>query len=175
MKRKMMGLVVAAGLLMASCGTTYNSTSDNAAYNVTVPSGIRSDFAVAYPDATNVTWNRYDATLVPIDWELSGWSALDADDYTVSFNMGNDMYYAWYDSNGNLVGTAYAVTDHTKLPYSVHTTLREKYPDYSIETVQREIYRSQTAYELKLKKADDTKIKLLLDSNGNVLKEKLKD
>ena len=107
--------MLAAGLFVASCGTTYTSTSDNAAYNVTVPAGVRTNFAVAYPDATNVVWNAYDATVVPIDWEMSGWTVLDKDDYAVTFNMGSDTYYAWYDTNGNLVGTAYAITDYTKL------------------------------------------------------------
>jgi hypothetical protein len=175
MKGKILSFVIATSLLAASCGTTYNSTSDNAAYNVTVPTGIRSDFAVSYPDATNVVWNRYDAATVPIDWELTGWTVLDADDYVVTFNMAGDSYYGWYDSNGALVGTAYAITDYSRLPYAVNTLLKNNYKDYTIEAVQRESWKSQTAYELKLKKADDTKIKLLVDANGNVLKEKLKD
>lgn len=169
-----MSLVAAAGLLLASCGTTYTSTSDNAAYNVNVPAGIRTDFIVAYPDAENIVWNRYDATLVPIDWELSGWSVLDADDYVVSFNMGEDTYHAWYDSNGNLVGTAYAITDYSRLPYAVSSLVRDRYRDYAIESVQREMYKNQTAYEVKLKKGD-SKIKLLVDGSGTVLREKLKD
>lgn len=175
MKFKFLSLVAAAGLFLASCGTTYTSTSDNAAYNVTVPADIRSDFVVAYPDATNIVWNRYDAATVPIDWELSGWTVLDPNDYAVTFNMGPDTYYAWYDSDGNLVGTTYAITDHTKLPYAINSMLATKYKGYTIETVQREMYKSQTAYELKLKQGDDMKIKLLVDANGNILKEKLKD
>ena len=170
-----MSLVAAAGLLVASCGTTYTSTSDNAAYNVTVPSGVRTNFAVAYPDATNVVWNAYDATVVPIDWKMSGWTVLDKDDYAVTFNMGSDTYYAWYDTNGNLVGTAYAITDYTKLPYAINSMLKERYKDYTIESVQRETFKSQTAYEVKLKQGEDMKVKLLVDANGNILKEKLKD
>jgi hypothetical protein len=174
MKLKFLSLVAAAALIASSCGTTYNSTSDNAAYRVNVPTNIRNSFAVAYPDATVVIWDRYDAATVPIDWELTGWQTLDADDYVVTYKMGDDQYYSWYDSNGTLVGTAYAIGDYTKLPYSVNQMLADKYKGYTIETVQREIYKSQAAYEIKLKGIDDTKIKLLVDANGNVLKEKLK-
>lgn len=173
MKLRIMSLVVATGLLLASCTTSYNTTTDNAAYNVTVPTGIRSSFAVSYPDATNVVWNSFDMNAVPIDWELTGWNALDANDYAVTFNMGTDQYYAWYDADGSLIGTAYTVSDLTKLPYAVTTMLRDKYKDYTIDRVDREIVGSKTAYEVKLSQGDN-KIKLLVDSNGAILKEKVK-
>ena len=168
-----MSLVAAAGIFVASCTTSYNTTTDNAAYNVNVPTGIRSSFSIAYPDATNVVWNSYDMNTVPIDWELTGWDVLDASDYAVTFNMGSDQYYAWYDSDGNLVGTAYAITDYTKVPYAVTSMLKEKYKDYTIERIDREIVGSKSAYEVKLTQGD-SKIKLLVDSNGTVLKEKMK-
>jgi hypothetical protein len=175
MKLKIMSLVAAAGLFFASCGTTYQSTSDNAAYNVTVSEGIRSNFYASYPDATNIVWNHYDAAQVPIDWEMTGWTVLDNDDYAVTFNMGGNNYYAWYDSNGNLIGSTYAISDYSKLPYAVNSLLQTNYKDYTIEAVQREMWGSKTAYELKLKGQGDSKIKLLVDSNGTILKEKLKD
>lgn len=171
MKLKIMSLVAAASLLF-SCGTTYKSTSDNAAYNVTVPTGIRSNFAVQYPDAKNIVWNRFDVNTVPIDWEMTGWTALDAEDYTVGFNMGTDKYYAWYDGNGNtMIGSAFAITDYSQLPYAVNSLVQNSYKGYSIESVQRESWKSQTGYELKLVNGD-SKVKLLVDSNGNILKEK---
>lgn len=176
MKLKIMSLVAAIALLATSCGTTYTSTSDNAAYNVNVPIGIRSNFAVAYPDATDVVWNSYNPVTTPIDWELAGWQALDTDDFTVTFNMGNDVYHAFYDSDGTLVGTTYEITDYTRLPYSVHTMLQERYKGFTIHSVQRENVGTRTAYEVKLKNdQDDAKVKLLVDANGNILKEKYKD
>ena len=93
-KLKLVSLVVATTLLF-SCGTTYTSTSDNAAYNVNVPSSIKGNFAVQYPDATNIVWNSYDVATVPIDWEMTGWTTLDNNDYVVTFNVGSDQYYAW--------------------------------------------------------------------------------
>jgi hypothetical protein len=173
MKLKIISLVAAAGLFLASCSTTYNSTSDNAAYNVNVPTGVRSSFAIAYPDATNVVWNAYDVNTVPIDWELTGWNTLGSDAYAVTFNMGPDQYYGWYDTNGNLIGTAVVVSDYTKMPYAVTNMIHDKYTGYNIDWVGREIVGSKTNYEVKLSQGDN-KVKLLVDSNGNVLKEKAK-
>lgn len=175
MKLKILSLVAAAGLFFASCGTTYQTTSDNAAYNVNVPTNIRGNFAASYPDATNVVWNSFDVNVVPVDWELTGWTALGADDFAVTFDMGGNRYYAWYDASGNLIGSAYAVNDHSRLPLAVSNLLKDKYSTYTIDGIQREMWGSQTAYEIKLKGNDDTKIKLLIDTNGNIIKEKLKD
>lgn len=174
MKLKILSLFAAAAFFFASCGTTYQSTSDNAAYNVSVPLSIRTDFAASYPDATNVVWNSYDVTTVPIDWELTGWNTLDANDFTVSFDLGGNKYYAWYDSNGDLVGSAYVVNDYNKLPYAVTSLLQNRYNTYAIDAVQREMWGSRTAYEITLKGSNDSKIKLLVDADGNILREKTK-
>lgn len=171
MKSKILSLLAAAGIFLASCTTTYNSTSDGAAYNVNVPAGIRSSFAISYPDAANVVWNSYDMNNVPIDWELSGWNTLSANDYAVTFNMGNDQYYAWYDANGNLIGTATVVSDFSKVPYVVTNMLHDQYSGYTIDWIGREIVGSKTNYEVKLSQGDQ-KIKLLVDSEGNILKQK---
>lgn len=175
MKLQFMSLFVAAGLFLASCGTTYQSTTDNAAYNVEVPLTIRSSFAALYPDANNVSWNHYDVSAVPIDWELTGWPAMDANDYVVTFNMGNDQYHAWYDSDGTWIGSTYGFTDQSRLPLNVQQMIQSKYPGYTIVDIDKEMWKDQSAYEIKLKKDDDSKIKLLVDINGNVLKEKMDD
>jgi len=171
MKRKILSLVAASAIFFASCGTTYKSTSDNAAYNVNVPTNVRSNFAIAYPDATSVVWNTYDANNVPIDWDLSGWNTLGSDAYAVTFNMGSDQYYAWYDANGNLIGTTTVVSDYTKVPYAVTNMIHDKYAGYNIDWVGREIVGSKTNYEERLSQGDN-KVKLLVDSNGNVIKQK---
>jgi hypothetical protein len=170
MKLKVLSLVLAT-VFFFSCGTTYNSTTSNAAYGL--PSNIRTGFIAKYPDATNVTYTQYDAANAPIDWELNGWSPLTNSDYTVSFDMGGRKYNAWYTSNGAWVGTTYAITDYTTLPYAVNTMLKDKYKDYTIESAQRESWKDQVAYELNLVNGD-AKMKVLVDANGNVLKEKTK-
>ena len=174
MKSKIMSLVVAAALLVSSCGTTRTSTSSNAAYNVQVPAGIQSTFATQFPDATNIVWDRYDGNTVPIDWELTDWSALDTDDYVVTFNVGKEKFYSWYDSNGAWIGGSYGIADYSKLPTAVHNTLKRDYQGYAIVDVDKEMWSGKTAYEVKLNR-DEKKIKVLIDDNGIILKKKLKD
>jgi hypothetical protein len=172
MKSKIMSLLTAMVLLL-SCGTTTNtSTSSNAAYDV--PSGIQTSFTTQYPNATNVVWSGYDATLVPIVWELTTWTPLDDNDYVVRFDMDNEKYYSWYDSDGNWIGSAYVVNDHNALPAAVNNTLTSQYAGYTIESVQREMWKDNTAYEIKMKNGDN-KVKLLVDGNGTILKQKAKE
>lgn len=169
-----MSFVVAAALLVTSCQTTRTSTSTNAAYD-NLPVSVRGDFVAQYPNATNVTWSQYDAATVPIDWEMTGWQVLDANDYVVRFDMGTDTYYAYYDTDGTWVGSAYAISNHNNLPSAVYGTLNSQFKDYTIEKVQREMWGDNTAYEIKLKRTDDDKVKLLIDTNGTILKQKNKD
>jgi hypothetical protein len=173
MKLQIMSLVAAAALAVSSCGTTRTSTSSNAAYDL--PASVRADFSAQYPTATNVTWSAFDPATAPIDWELNSWTMMDANDYVVKFDLGADTYYAWYDSDGEWIGSAYSVVDHARLPASVHATLNSQFPGYNIERIQREMWGDNTAYEIKLKKTDDDKLKLLIDSNGTVIKQKNKD
>lgn len=169
-----MSVVAAASLFFVSCGTTYKSTTDNAAYSVNVPLSARQNFAIAYPDASNVVWNSYNAGNVPFDWEMTDWTPLSPNDYSVTFTMGNRQYQSWYDANGNLAGTTTLISNYTNLPYAVSTTLHDKYGAYTIDNVQQLIRGNRTEYEIRLKGADDSKMKLIVDANGNVLKEKAK-
>jgi uncharacterized membrane protein YkoI len=141
---------------------------------VTVPATIQTAFTTQYPTATNVVWSNYDTMVVaPIDWELAGWTDLDAEDYLVRFDMDNENYYAWYDSDGNWIGSAYVLKDHTKLPAAVSTTVTNKYAGYSITDINREFQKDRVAYEIEMKK-DNSKVKLLVDADGNIIKEKMK-
>ncbi len=174
-------LVVAAGatFAFASCKPAYQATDTDTtgttSTSVTVSPTIQTAFTTQYPNATNVVWSNYDmAVEAPIDWEMAGWTALQNDDYLVRFDMDNENYYAWYDSDGNWIGSAYTMRDHTQLPPAVSTLISERYADYTIDKVDREFQKDRMAYEIKLKKADDSKVKLLIDADGNVLKEKIK-
>jgi hypothetical protein len=71
------------------------------------------------------------------------------------------------------VGSTFTVKDHTKLPTAVQDLIRNKYANYTIEKVDQEMWKDQVAYEVKLKN-DNSKVKLLVDNNGTVLKEKMK-
>src|SRR4051812_27706750 len=114
MKLQFISLFFAAALIV-SCSTSRTSTSSNEAYS-NVPAVTQTAFTTQYPGAMNVTWSTYDPAIIPIDWDLAGWQALDNSDYAVRFNLDNSPYYAWYDANGNWIGTSAAVPDYKYLP-----------------------------------------------------------
>jgi hypothetical protein len=174
MKSTMMSLIAAMALLL-SCSSSRTTTSTSSNQALGVPVGIQSSFQAQYPTAANVTWSKYDAATVPIDWEMTGWSTLSPDDYVVSFDVGNERYYSWYTANGTWVGTTHTVNNHSALPIGVSNLLKERFSGYSIDKIQRELWKDQLAYEIKLKKSDDDKVKLLVDAKGNIIKQKMKD
>jgi hypothetical protein len=171
MKNTLFSLAVASAFLF-SCGTTsYTSTSDNAAY--TTPAELQTSFTTQYPTASNVTWSAYNEAAVPIDWELSGWGPIDNKGHMATFDLDGERYYALYDANNTWMGSTFTVKDHSKLPTAVQDLISSKYSGYTIEKVDQEMRKDQVAYEVKLKK-DNSKVKLLVDNNGTVLKEKMK-
>ena len=184
--------MLALCILAASCGTTTSTTgtTDGTTAGTTttttttttahqahadVPVTINTAFMTQYPDATNVMWSPYDKVVVPIDWEMTGWPALDGGDYVVTFERAGQKYYAWYDASGTWIGTTSMLTNHSNLPVAVSTLLSTKYSGYNIEKIEQEWDKSRTVYEIKLKKSDDDKIKLHVTEQGAVLKEKMKD
>lgn len=177
MKLRFLSAAMALSVIFFACGTpsdtTLSNTSSNPAYST--PNNVTTVFVAQYPNASNVVWTAYDAAVVPIDWEMTGWTALDASDHAVAFDMDGDRYYAWYDSDGTWIGSTYAVNDFTKLPAAVQSVLNTKYSGYTVQKVHQETWKDRMAFEIKLKKTDDDKVKLLIDSQGNILKEKLKD
>ena len=113
----------------------------------------------------------YDATVLPIDWELTGWPTMDQSDYVVTFTMNGDKYYGYYDVNGDWIGTAYVITDYKSLPAGINTMISDKFPGYSIVAINSEMQKDRVAYEIQLKNGN-SKAKLLVDANGNIIKQK---
>ena len=163
--------ILAAIIALASCKPSYKATDKSrttttdttstsmekptptSTTTITVPPAIQTTFTTQYPTSTNVLWSKYDTmTVVPIDWEMAGWTTMDADDYLVRFDMDNENYYAWYDSDGNWIGSAYVLKDHTQLPAAVNTVITNKYAGYSIIGVNREFQKDRVAYEIEMKK-----------------------
>jgi hypothetical protein len=178
MKNRLFGIAAAAALIFTACGTpqnttTISSTSSNPAY--AAPTALQPVFVAQYPKATNVVWAPYDVAVVPIDWEMTGWTVLDASDHAVTFDMDGQRYLAWYDADGTWIGSTNVVDDYSKLPAAIQSVLNTKYSGYTIQKVHQEMWKDQLAYEIKLKKTDDDKVKLIVDNQGNILKEKLKD
>lgn len=170
---KLKTLIAAAGIVvLASCGPSYQATDQPV--GIVVPEGTRTAFITAYPGATNVVWSSYDSQVaIPIDWELTGWPAMGVDDYVVSFNVDSDRYYAWYDSDGTWIGTAYVVTNHSSLPAAVNNVLNTQFSGYTLTSVNKEFQKDRVAYEIEMNNGT-SKTKLLIDGSGNIIKQKTK-
>lgn len=161
---------VAVIAFLTACSSTYRATDTG----VVISTDASKAFEAQYPSATNVVWNNYDPNVVIVnDWELAGWTVIDTDDYAVQFDMDGEKYYAWYDTNGEWIGSAVVVTDFTTLPNMVRDAINAKYPGYIISSVNREFHKDRVAYEVVLKDGD-TKQVALIDLNGVVLKSKMK-
>jgi hypothetical protein len=168
--------------VLASCNNEASTDADNrdttavtdkttTTTTVQVPAATRTSFETRYPTATNVTWRSYDPTVVPIDWEWTGWTSMDPTDYVVVFNDNGSEYWAWYDENGEWVGTVTTISDHSSLPAAVNNTIKSKYSGYTILSVDKENDKNRTAYEIDLDKNGE-KMTVLIDENGSVLKSK---
>ena len=156
--------------LFTACSSTYRATDTG----FVVSTDLSNAFNTQYPSATNIVWSAYDPNVVILnDWDMAGWSVIDVDDYAVQFDMDGEKYYAWYDSNGEWIGSAVVVNDFTKLPDMVRSEINSKYPGYTISSVNKEFHKDRVAYEIVLKD-DKTKQVVLMDLNGVVLKSKLK-
>lgn len=163
-------LAVAVIALFTACSSTYRATDTGV---VVSPNATRA-FELQYPNAANVVWTSYDPDVVILnDWDITGWAVLDGDEYVVQFDMDNERHYAWYDSNGEWIGSAIVVNDYNTLPNMVRDAIRTKYPGYSISSVNKEFHKDRIAYEIVLRDGD-TKQVALIDLNGVVLKSKMK-
>ena len=165
-----MFIAVAVIALFTACSSTYRATYSG----VIISSDATKAFDLQYPTATNVVWSSYDPNVVILnDWELAGWTVIDADDYVVQFDMDNEKYHAWYDSNGEWIGSAIVVNDYTTLPTMVRDAINTKYPGYTISSVNKEFHKDRVAYEVVLRDGDTRQV-ALIDLNGIVIKSKMK-
>lgn len=158
--------------VLVSCGTTNNtSVSENAAFGT--PDRIQTVFSNQYPGANYITWNVYNSNTPTImDWEFAGWPAINETDYTVRFTLDTFNYHAWYNDSGDWIGSAYVVRTAKALPETVSNTLKAQFGAYNVDGAVREFRRDDEAYEIKLKNGEANKLKLLVDNNGNILKQK---
>lgn len=163
-------LAVAVVGIFTACSTTYRATDTG----TVISTDATRAFDLQYPNATNVTWSMYNPnTVILSDWDMTGWSAIDQNDYVVQFDNDGERYYAWYDTNGEWIGSAYVVRDFTIIPEMIRTELNAKYPGYTIDSANKEFHKDRVAYEVVLKNGDSKQI-VLMDLNGVVLKSKMK-
>jgi len=180
LKSWMLTAAVAALAACGNAGSDKNNTTDSASTTETntmstktsieVPAATRTSFEMKYPKAADVNWSHYETMTVPIEWEWTGWPAMDTSDYVASFNVDGSDYWVWYDDEGDWVGTVTEISN-TGLPAAVNNVIQSKYAGYSVVSADKENDKNRTAYELKMENGKD-KIKLLVDENGNVLKKK---
>ncbi len=152
--------------------TQVQPATDSAAKSVEAPAALETAFTKQYPGATNVVWTNYDSlAAIPIDMRLTGWKKMDAEDYMVTFNFKDQNYYAWYDNNGKWVGSAYTMSDYSKLPAAVNkavnNAIKTRYSDYNVSQVNRELKTGKSAYEVELTK-DDNKVRMLVNADGKI-------
>jgi hypothetical protein len=163
--------LIAITSLLLSCSSSNTSTSSNAAYDA--PNSIKTVFAGQYPKAYHASWSAYDINSPILDWDLAGWQQLQANDYTVRFSMDTFNYYAWYNTDGDWIGSAYVIKSPNALPDAVNNTVKAQFGAYTFDGAVREFWQDKEAYEIKLKNGEANKIKLLIDGNGNILKQKV--
>lgn len=191
MKLKNWIFFAGSAMIISSCGensTTKETTTDTTASasmetatpdntsvankTVEVPAATRTSFETKYPGATDVTWTYYDQPYSAIDWELAGWPAIDQNDYAVSYDWNGSDYYAWYDQDGNWIGTTSVITDYNNgLPAAVNNTLKKQFNGFTVVSADKENDKNREAYELELEKGSD-KLKVLVAADGTVIKKK---
>jgi hypothetical protein len=150
-----------------------NPSVDANATQSQTPAAVEPVFSKQYPTAANAVWTNYDSLAnVPIDMRLSGWGKeLDAEDHMVKFDFEDNTYYAWYDSNGKWIGSAYTLDDITKLPAKVKTAvqnaIKSRYTDYEISQVNRELQPGKNVYEVALTKGE-SEVRMLVTPAGKI-------
>jgi hypothetical protein len=149
-----------------------NPSIDATATQSQTPAVVEPVFSKQYPTAANAVWSNYDSLAnVPIDMRLTGWKKLDKEDHMVKFDFEDETYYAWYDSNGKWIGSAYTMKDISKLPPKVQTAvqnaIKTRYVGYEISQVNRELQTGKSAYEVELAKGD-TEVRMLVTPAGKI-------
>lgn len=159
-------ILAASLILLASCGTTYSTTSDYRGYDV--PASVRTSFSTQYPAATSVTWISNDQVAYPVDRTFLEWPAYNGD-YVVRFNLDGSQYYGWFDANGNWIGSTSALADLTTIPTTITTRIGTDYNGYTISSVNR-VYRGDVlTYNVALSRDNSTSY-LLFDRDGNLIR-----
>ena len=187
--KKLLMLSAVLGILGTGCNNSNNDkisntdTLNNATTTSTtktvrtveITPVIKTSFEKSYPAAKEVAWVKYEPMpeTESVDWEMTGWPALDTSAYMASYTMDNLPYWSWYTSEGDWVGT-YASVNTSGLPDPVNATMQKEFPGYTISSVSKEFDKKRTAYEIKMQNGAD-KMKALIGEDGRLLKKKGKE
>jgi hypothetical protein len=157
---------------VTSTSTDNSSPSTFVNTPVNVPDNVRTAFQTKYPTATNITWSPYKA-YDRINWEWTGWPAMDSNYFTVNYTIDNRPHWSWWDRNMTWIGSTSIIEDSLLLPDPVKKTIASNYSGYRITSIDEEIDKNRTAYEIKLEKGD-ARARILIDKNGRILKKDTK-
>lgn len=120
-----------------------------------VPQKVQTAFSQKFPQATNVKWDKENAT----EWEAE-------------FTMDGTAYSANFDKEGHWKETEYKMKEST-LPAAVKATLESKFAGYDVEGAEVSETPDGTVYELKLEN-DDTDMEVAINNKGEIIKKKMK-
>lgn len=146
-------------------------TTTTTTKTVVVPEKVKTEFKTKYPNATNEEWTTYDPAYdYSYDWEMTGWPKMDTSYYTVNYDWNGGDYWVFYTPDWEWMATVEPIKSDA-VPAAVNKTLNAKYKAYTVESVNKENDKNREAYEIKLVNGQD-KMKVLIDSKGNVMKAK---
>jgi hypothetical protein len=131
---------ILAMAMMLMAGLTGAFAKDNEGVNKQISSSFSKDFMTA----KNVSWNKHK-------------------DFTkATFTLNNQVMFAYYDENGNLIASARNILSE-QLPIKLFNDLKIGYSKYWISELFEIDKDGQTSYYVTLENADET---LILKSSG---------
>lgn len=133
-------------LLLFSCSYLWAQDISKAQ----VPSIVLNQFDLEFPKANDVEWE------------------LENNVYHVEFELGWDKDLdAWYDNNGKRLRLQEEISKK-QMPEAVLTTLKEKFPSYYIDDVDKITESNHIFYEVELEK-NRNEITILVNENGSLI------
>ncbi len=139
--------------LILSAGISVSLANDND--NIT--KSVRSSFTHDFRSAKNIQWEK------------------EKDFSKATFNINDQIMFAYYDPSGMLVAVARNITSDN-LPINLQVDLKNNYSDYWISDLFETAAHGQTHYYVTLENADQKLILNATDSNEwSVYKKTKKD
>ncbi|TYB76132.1 hypothetical protein ES676_06675 [Bizionia saleffrena] len=95
---------------------------------------------------------------------------MDGMNYKVEFDEGSNEHEIWYNTNGDIIRME-SEMNATQLPTAVASTLRSKYADYSIDSIEKIESAGNTTYKVEIEEGFFTEKTVVFDAKGNVVSE----
>jgi hypothetical protein len=151
MKNKM--LIALLALFSSYAMAQEKKESKEPEKQVNVPELVKKEFAAKYPKASKVKWGL----------EKPG-------EYEAEFDLNKSEMSVVIDEKGNVLEVETEIKE-AELPQAVKATLAKDFAGYKIEEVEKSDAKGVISYEMDAKK-DKTKVEIIFDSNGKLLKQK---